>query len=181
MSKQKFGLILLFVFSAWVTQVQAGASEEYKLKASMIRLLPMHIDWPENSDLHDELKPFVIAVIGKNPFGSILGEILKKTTLKNKKVKIRYISGVEDIAGSGCHLLFISKISKKKLSEIIAVAGDKPILTLADRKGCAEMGVHINFLVKENKLRFEINRQALRQSGLMINYHLLQLADRIIN
>lgn len=181
MSKRKFGLILLFVFSISVTQVQAGAVQEYELKASAIRLFPMHIEWPGNSDVHDELKPFVIAVIGKHPFGPAFEKIPKKYIIKNKKVKILFISGVEEIAESGCNLLFISKTSKKKISEILAVAGDKPILTIADRKGYAEMGIHINVLVKGSKLRFEINRQAIRQSGLVINYRLLQLAEKIIN
>lgn len=188
MSKQKFELILLFVFLCSVIQVQAGAigkndlkAPEYDLKAHMIRLFPENIEWPEDSDVRDKLKPFVIAVIGKNPFGSTLERIPQKTTIKNKKVKILYITKAEEIAESGCHLLFIAKTSKKKLSEIIAVTGDKPILTIADSKGYADMGVHINYLIKENKLRFEINPQAIKKSGFVANYHLLQLAESTID
>jgi len=188
MSKRKFGLILLLVFSTSLTQVQVGAIEgsdlkapEYVLKATMISLFPSHVEWPENSDMHDELKPFVFAVIGKNPFGSILGKIQEESIMKNKKVKILYISEVEEIVESGCHLLFIPKTGKKKLSEIIAVTGDKPILTIADSKGYADMGIHINILVRGSKLRFEINRPAIRRSGLVVNYRLLQLAKRIVD
>ncbi|MFC2154891.1 YfiR family protein [Acidobacteriota bacterium] len=180
MLKRKIGLFLLFVSFCSVTMVKAGTSEEYALKVSMIRLFPMHIDWPENSDLHNEQNPFVFAVIGNNPFGSTLEKIQKESTIKNKKVKILYISKVEEIAESGCHLLFIPKTSKKKLSEIIAVTGDKPILTIADSKGYADMGVHINIRVRGSKLRFEINQKTIRQSGFVPNYHFLKLAERII-
>jgi hypothetical protein len=50
------------------------------------------------------------------------------------------------------------------------------ILTIGDTKGFGESGVMINFLTKENKVRFEINLAAARRAGLKISSKLLSLA-----
>jgi hypothetical protein len=180
MKKQKFGLILLLLLLISYITVKASDVDEYFVKATMTARFPKHIEWPKDP-MENNRNLFVIAVIGKNPFGSNLEFICKKATKNNNQVQVRYISKVEEIAESGCNLLFISKTSKKKLGEIVAFTETKPILTISDTKGYAEMGVHINFLIKNNKLNFEINRIAIRKSGLNVNYHLFTLAARVIN
>ena len=42
------------------------------------------------------------------------------------------------------------------------------------------MGGVINFVVRNNKLRFEINLGAGKRAGLMISSQLLKLADSVV-
>lgn len=180
MKKRTFGFIILILILITHIQSQSGGTDEYTVKASMAARFTTQIDWPQDENGDNESEPFVIAVIGKNPFGSKLDSISEKIKIKNRNVQTRYIAKVEEIVEAGCHLLFISKTSKKKLAEIVEFAGTKPILMIGDTKGYAEMGVHINILIKDGRLCFEVNRRAIRKSGLNINYHLLKLADRVI-
>lgn len=180
MKKQIFGLILLILILSSHILPQSKSSEEYAVKANMTAKIPTQVTWPDELRGEIESTPFIIAVIGKNPFGSKLDLVSEKAKIKNRQVETRYISKLEEIAESGCNLLFITKTSKKKLAEIVEFTGTKPILMISDTKGYAEMGVHINILIKGGKLRFEVNRKAMRKSGLNVNYHLLKLAVRII-
>jgi hypothetical protein len=41
------------------------------------------------------------------------------------------------------------------------------------------MGVLINFIIKQNKIRFEINENAVKKSGLQVSYILLNAAEII--
>ncbi len=165
-------ILVLGLQSYILANNQSGS--EYHVKGAMMVQFLSHVDWPEDSDVSDKSKPFVIAVIGENPFGSYLDKISKKVKIKSKNLKIRYISEVNEI--SGCHLLFISRSMKRKLQEIIEFTKDKPILPVGDTRGYAEMGVHINFYLEHGKVRFEINQLAVLASVLKVNYHLFQYA-----
>jgi hypothetical protein len=50
------------------------------------------------------------------------------------------------------------------------------ILTIGDTEGFGEKGVMINFIIRDNKVRFEINPEAARRAGLTISSKLLSLA-----
>ena len=53
---------------------------------------------------------------------------------------------------------------------------NKPILTLGDTKGFAEKNVLINLYAESKQYPFVINAAAFRESGLKIDYHLLDMA-----
>jgi len=174
---KRIQIIILFV--GLLLPVFASAQlSEYTIKAAFLERFTRFIEWPEESAIVDTSKPFILGVIGENPFGAILEEIYSTQKIRNKKVEIRYISDTNEIPE--CHLLFISKSEEKALSKILSFAKEKPILTISDTKGFAEKGVLINFSFSENKIRFEINESAVRDSGLSISYLLLRVA-KIVN
>ncbi len=158
--------------------VTLAQESEYNLKANFLERFTRFIEWPEESAVNDISQPFILGIIGENPFGTILEQIYSQKTIKDKKVEIRYISDKNEIPG--CHLLFISKSEKKVLSKILSFTREKPILTVGDTKNFAEQGVLINLYIVENKIRFEINELEARDSGLFISYRLLNLA-KIVN
>lgn len=155
--------------------------EEYRVKALMIAKIGSHIEWPEKMGMNDKSCPFIIGVIGKNPFGSLLESSYSFgwEKLKDKKVEIKYISKPAEIANF--HILFISSSMTGRLPEILAITGRKPILTIGDTNGFAEKGVHINICKLEGKIHFEINASTLKKSDITINPHLLRLARNVIH
>jgi len=171
MNKNKL-IILIFLF-LFVSTLTAQISE-YRVKAVFLERFTRFIEWPEESEIKDTIKPFVISVIGKNPFGNLLEETYSSQKILNKNVEIRYISKIEQIEET--NILFISKSKEKKLSDILEHTKDKPILTVGDTKGFAKQGVLINFYLFSGNIRFEINEEAVRRSGLSMSYHLLQIA-----
>lgn len=163
------------------------SAEEYQLKAVWVGKFPDFIDWPEECGINDRTKPFIIKVMGKNPFDTKykgkridwLREIYKEQLVRGKKVEIQYISALEEI--SGCHLLFISNSERKRLEEILEIAAKYPILILSDTEGFAKRGVYINIFIDRGSIRFEINETAIRESKLSrINPRLLGYAT-IVN
>jgi hypothetical protein len=151
---------------------------EYTIKAVFLEHFTRFIEWPESSDIADTSAPFFIAIIGENPFGSILDQIYTEQKIRNKKVEILFISTPDGIPD--CHILFISSSNREILPEILSRTRNKPILTVSDTKGFAENGVLINFYLAGDKIKFEINEKAVHESGLVMSYRLLNLA-RIVN
>lgn len=157
--------------------VQADVPE-YDLKALFIERFTRFVEWPAESNITDTTKPFIVGVIGKNPFGSSIKEIYSSLRIQDKRISVRHISRLHEI--DQCYLLFISENTEQNLSDILIYTKDKPILTVSDTEGYAQKGVYINFYVEKGRLRFEINQSAVRESKLKISYMLMQHA-KIIN
>lgn len=172
------GSLMPLVFLALQPAPAWADVPEYDLKAVYLERFTRFVEWPKESSMDDANKPFVVGVIGKNPFGSRIKEIFTKLKIKKKNIDVRYVSRMEDI--DGCHLLFITGKTKQKLFEIVDYTKDKPILTVSDTNGYAKKGVYINFYIENKKLRFEINQTAVMQSRLRVSYMLMQHA-RILN
>ena len=171
-------LFLCFIFVSH--GILQGQTTEYKLKAAFLERFTRFVEWPDlQTELTDSIDTFKITVIGDNPFGTALEDLYKSTRIKNREVKIKYISEISDI--DSCHLLFISGSLENGLEKILAYTKGNPILTVSDRQGFAKRGVIINFFVANNKLRFEINKEALSQSKLYMSYLLLNVARIVKN
>jgi hypothetical protein len=151
--------------------------DEYMMKAGFIERFTRFIDWPSETTMADSTKPFIISVIGKNPFDEKLDQFFHTTKIKNRQVHIRYISELDEIQDS--HVLFIAQSEQKQLSDIISQVQEKPILTISDTNGFGEKGVLINFFIEQDKIRFEINKNAVQKSGLQVSYLLLNVAKII--
>lgn len=155
-----------------------GQEKEYTVKAVFLEKFTRFVNWPEASGMADTSKPFVIAIIGENPFDPPLEQLYARQKIRGKKVEIRHLAGLNAI--SDCHLLFIATSMKTRLPGILDATRNKPILTVGDTEGFAEPGVLINFYFADDKIRFEINESAVQASPLSMSYLLIQVA-KIVN
>ncbi len=164
---------------------------EYHAKGVFIGRVSSFIQWPEGLGVNDKSRPFIIGIIGENPFfvkekgedapQNWLEEIYvqQKNKIKGKPVEVRLISDIDEIRG--CNLLFISKSEKKMVPEIVAAARESHVLTFSDTDGFAKKGVHINLILKSGKLKYEINQAAVEESGLKVKFQLLKYAVKILD
>jgi len=171
LNKKRICLFSLFIVLWLMVNLHAQTSE-YELKAVYLERFTRFVDWSEESSMSDTTKPFVIGVIGENPFGKCLERIYEKRKIKNKAVEILLVKNLNDI--SKCHILFIPKSEKRHLDKIINITRNRPILTIADTKGFCEKNVHINFYFDADRVRFEINNEAVKKAGLYMKYQLLE-------
>jgi hypothetical protein len=146
---------------------------EYEVKAAFIYNLAKYIHWPEASTPAIK-KPFVIGVIGKDPFGQALDNAMRGQSLQSRAVFVRRFSKVEDLAD--CDVLFISSSEKNNLERIVEGLRKAPVLTISDMDQFAERGGMINLTTEEKRVRFEINVEAAERAGLKPSSHLLRLA-----
>ncbi len=149
---------------------------EYSLKAVFLERFTRFIDWPEEQSPENNLKPFVISIIGNPPFADLLRNIYQTQKIQGKKVVIQEIHSGDEI--NNPHLLYISQVSNNELARILEHTRHSPILTISDTDGFAEQGVMINFFMSnKQKIRFEINERAIKESELHISYKLIVGAE----
>lgn len=133
------------------------------------------MEWPSQV-FPDTSSSLTLYILGKDPFDEALKTIEDKI-VKERKLVIKKSLRIEDI--NECHILFICASEKKKLSEILTKIKDRPILTVAETKNFCQSGGIVNFIVVKNKVRFEINVDAAKRTGLKISSKLLKLSKII--
>jgi hypothetical protein len=79
-----------------------------------------------------------------------------------------------------CHLLFICPSEKTNVNKIIDLVKNQGVLTVADTQDFLGAGGIVNFIIEDNKVRFDINLTASEKTGLKIRSQLLRLAKKVI-
>jgi hypothetical protein len=150
---------------------------EYEAKAEFLERFTRFIDWPAGSMSEDPQTPFVIGVLGRDPFGRYLDAVASSRRIKGKAIRVRRLESAED--ATACHLLFVSGSESRELVRILARTEKRPILTVGDTPGYAAAGVLINLVTSEERITFEINEAAARKSGLAFSSKLLRIAKLV--
>lgn len=168
----------LAVGMAWPSYGEIKSSQqtpsEYEMKAIYLFNFLRFASWPET--IFDKPQsPLVIGIYGKDPFGSLLDNIICKKNIRKHPVEIKRMKYLKDI--KSCHLLFISSSERKRLSLILKKVEKSCILTVSDIENFREQGGMIGFIVKKDKLRFEINYDAVNKSEIKLSSKLLSLAE----
>jgi len=166
-------IILLFIIlliGNYSFYTPAQTDEEYSLKAAFIYRFTDYIEWANNNLGTD----FTIAVLGQSNIISPLNEIAKGRKIKNRNINIKVCQDVNNIGD--CDILFIPKDYQANIETITAKINNQPVLIIAEQKDASLQGADINFIVSENKLKFEINLKAALRAGFKISSQLLQHA-----
>jgi hypothetical protein len=146
---------------------------EYAIKAEFIERFTRFIDWPDEAFAGPD-SPFVLCVIGDNPFGEFLDRLARDRKIKGRKVRLALPAKLSEL--DACHLLFIAASESDRVAAILARMQGKPILTVGDTPGFAQAGVVVNFFLEEDLVHFEINLDEARRTGLTFSTKLLKLA-----
>jgi hypothetical protein len=154
--------------------VLAQAPSSLQVEAAFLFKFIGYVDWPEQA-LGSPDKPFVIGVLGTDPFGASIDEDARDEKAKGRKIEVHRYSSVGQI--SNCQILFISSSESRRLPSILDKLKGRSILTVSDLPDFARAGGMIGFVTQNNKIRFQINRDAAQQARVNISAKLLQLAQ----
>ncbi|MFZ2958083.1 MAG: YfiR family protein [Candidatus Ozemobacteraceae bacterium] len=157
-----------------------GAPEgfpEYQVKAKLLIRMAEFVDWPEGTFPSPEA-PFIIAIAGKDPFGSYLENLVTKEKIKDHPILLTHFAS--DAEPGRCHMLFIAKTEVSRLDRILSRIDGSPVLIVSDTEAMNRKGVHISFHMSEGRMRFQINLGSAKKSRLVITSQLLRLATKIL-
>jgi hypothetical protein len=150
-------------------QVSQPQGQEYNLKAAFLYRFLDYIEWNNSSE-----EPLNIAILGESAMYAPLLEISKNRRSGNRLIRVRQITSVTEMGTS--QVVFVSRNYKFGIDAVINRLNDRPALIISEQKGDVEKGSHINFLISDNKLKFEVNLRTASRSGIKIGSQLLQHA-----
>jgi hypothetical protein len=166
---------LSLLLACWVFLLGASSnpSLEYEVKAVYIYKLLKFIEWPPDffSPGHDAV---VIGILGDSPIREAL-EILKRAD--NSHLQVLRLESLRDIGS--VQVLLISSSTTEPLPEILQAAGKAKCLTISEIKGSAQLGAMINFVIDDEKVKYEVNVKTMKDAGLAISSRALRAAIKV--
>ena len=151
-------------------------SDENIIKAAYIERITRFIEWPHLQSSNDT-GTFKIGVYKDNELYNILKVALKDKSIKNRKVIVIELTDYGNIVS--CNLCYLSVIPNNELDRLMSIANNAGVLILSLGKDYGIKGIHINFYIEDNKLKFEINRKSVLAGNFKIS-SLLMSNSKII-
>ncbi len=171
--------LLRVAAAAFLSLHASGAAAppgEYQVKAVFLFNFGQFVEWPAHA-YESASAPFVICVIGEDPFGKTLDEVVRGETLGAHPLAVRRVRNTDDVAD--CNILFIGRTEAARLSEVLDAVRGKSVLTVTDIVGAEREGAIIVLFNENNRIRMRINLAAARASQLVISSKLLRPAEVI--
>lgn len=164
---------LLCACAGWIAFCPRAAAQplEYEVKAAFLLNFTKFIDWPPSA-FADSNSPLAICVLGKDPFGSSLDQMLQGETVDNRQLIVRRLSEIP--SPHQCQVVFFGsgdRDTPKTLSDL-----GRGVLTVGDGKKFLQDGGMIAFVIESRRVRFDIDQAAAERAGLTLSSKLLGVA-----
>ncbi len=150
-------------------------SQVVKYKAVFTINFIRYIGWNDATKEGD----FVIGVVKSREIADWLKSLAKGKKFGFQNVVIKEFKSPADV--TYCQVLYIpSNINlSKNATMIIDNLGSKGSLIVTEREGATKYGSMINFVIKDDKLKFEIHKANAQKLGLKISSKLETMASAI--
>jgi hypothetical protein len=166
------GLAIVSLAAAAPALAQRATFDEREVKAVFLLNFVQFVDWPAVAfDRADS--PVVIGVLGDDPFGPLLDEVVQGEVVKGRRLTVARFRRVEDV--KICHVLFVSASEARIYEHILTELRSQPTLTVGETASFTSRGM-IRFLTESNRVRLEVNVEAAKTAGLTISSNLLRAA-----
>lgn len=144
----------------------------YDVEAAYLFNFGKFVTWPGNPTAPDQ--PLTICVLGDDPLAPPLDRLVTGEKIDGKSVFDKKISRPED--APNCSILYISSSEAARLNRILAMLKDTPVLTVSDIPEFTERGGMIQFVLRENRVRFTVNLVPAQRGHLTLSSELLKVA-----
>ncbi len=149
---------------------------EYQVKAAFLYNFGRFVDWPSDS-VAGEDHSFDICVIGRDPFGRAIDDAIAGGSIDGKPVAAKRILKPQDALN--CRILFISSSEESRLKTILDAVDKSSILTVSDLPQFVQKGGMIQFVLTDNKIRFEVDLASAEKAHLTLSSELLKIATAV--
>jgi hypothetical protein len=171
---------LIWAAMAFQSHAQTNGSSdssEYLIKAGFTYNFAKLMQWPASAFPQPD-SPIVIGVLGVDPFGGTLDQVLAGKNVNGRGFVVRHLKwgGNELNQLKDCNILFVSNSEMAHVDEILRLVKGLPVLTIGEMPNFAQRGGIINFILEDDKVRFEVNVEAAKQADINISSRLLTLA-----
>lgn len=172
----KLVIVALLIFSCHSLMANTFSEREYDTKISFMHHIIRYTQWLIHSE-ERHLKNFYFCSTNTLVFSRA------KKFLENKSTHSRpfIVNLVKPSQEKHCQVLFISHEERLQWKQYLASQSLVNILLLGESPGFANNQGHLNFYIKNYKIRFEINLSNLQRSSLKMSSKLLRLANFIDN
>jgi hypothetical protein len=147
-----------------------------EVKAAYLAKFAPFVVWPP-AVFAAPAAPLSLCVLGDDPFGPVLDHMAASESVGGHPVVVRRMAHLD--ADSGCQIVYLGGSSAQSRAAALKAVDGLPVLTVTDADDGDDGGRGIVHLVLiDGRVRFQIDDERARRSGLAISSRLLALAAR---
>ncbi len=152
----------------------SGFSQVEKYKSVFTLNFIRYIGWAEEAKQGD----FVIGVLKNSSIAQLLNSQSAGKKFGYQNVVIKEFNNVDQV--TDCQVLYVSSyVNFARHAETIKSKLGKNSLIITESEGATDYGSVINFVVRDNNLKFEIDGENAKSCGLSISSKLENMAAAI--
>jgi len=170
-------IAVCFLALAVSAAAQSARAPEYEVKAAFLYNFAKFVEWPSRA-FPGPTTPFQICVLNRDPFRDALSNIVQGKSSSGRPIVSRAVQSPAD--ARSCQVLFISQSDPEILKQAVERLRDLPVLTVGESDDFLRLGGMINFVLEQDRVRFEINLEAAERHHLKLSSKLLAVA-RVVN
>ncbi|HVO88627.1 MAG TPA: YfiR family protein [Casimicrobiaceae bacterium] len=172
------GLALLLSPAALpLAQGEAQLAAEYRVKAAFVYKFGEYIEWPSDAFTHSG-NSIEIGVIGADMLADELERLVSARTINGRRVTVVKLRHGDPL--DGVHVLFVGRSEESTLGKLLLAAKGRAIVTVTESDQALSMGSMINFVVDDDKVRFDIALIPVEQGNIRISARLLAVARKVM-
>ena len=165
--------VLLIVGAVFLLSAQVS-TREYQIKAAFLFHFTQFVSWPDHC-FQNAQSPAVIGILGTDPFGNYLQDVIAGETINHHPLTIRHFASVEEV--TECQILFINVGDRKSIQTILEKLKGKSVLTVSDAAKFSKLGGMIGLYTRNDKVNIEINLEAAKEENFVMSSKLLKLSQ----
>lgn len=131
------------------------------------------ITWPE-SVFDSPSSPIVVGVHGDEALARELGAVAAGKRVQGRPLQVRQV--LPDGPVDGLHMLFVGAQSPGGVAQVLEAVAGQPVLTVSDDPEMHARGTMVNFVVVDQRVRFDVALHPVRRSGLHVSALMLTAA-----
>jgi hypothetical protein len=150
-------------------------SAEARLKAAFVCKFGNYVEWPDAAKRSDE--PFVIGALASDSVVRELTRAAAGQVVNGRPIAVKRLLRGDSLEGLA--VVYVGRTESERLAEVLVSARGRPILTVTESDAAGGDGGMVNFVVVEDRVRFDIALPAAERSSLKISGRLLALARKV--
>lgn len=169
-----FCLVAACLIQVSITRAEPNSSLEYPVKAAFIYQFALYVEWPESTFESGE-SPVLVGVLGPQWMLEEVEAAVRGRSLSGRPVKVTH---VVDQDFSNLHVLFVARSEEERLARRSDPV-DHPVLVVTESPEWQGLGSVINFVLSDDRIRFDVDLASAEKRGLSLSSQLLNLARNI--
>lgn len=164
--------LLMLLLALQALPARAQLFNEYEVKAAYLYNFVAFSEWPQ--DVGDSIH---VCVLGRGPAVHAVqrydGRAAGAHRLAVRNIRETAVAVLE------CEVVFAPRGTESHLAWLVATTRGRPILTVSEVEGWPGNGIMIQLSLTEERVVFEVNYDAVRQSGISVSSKVLRLARAV--
>ncbi len=160
-------------------EAPAGTTAQYteeEVKAAILVGFARTTEWPAGT-FPEGPRTLVIGLLGRDTLGERARATFQPTPGSSQTVRFTVINA--ERSARECHVLFVPRSERRRWREVAESLKKAPVLVIGEADDFLDQGGMVNLVVQNGKMKYEVDLNAAKDSGLRIPARVLALALQV--